>query len=84
MTIATAKPTPGPSPVWTAETYFVCLRSGEMGWCVKDADDTVCDVYTDDPGRIAELIAEAGTVFSECGMTPRQLLNRVRELESTP
>lgn len=29
---------------YTAETYCV-ITSGETGWCVKQGDDTVCDVY---------------------------------------
>lgn len=73
-----AKPTPG---TW----YNVCDELGEQYIYSSYNLKRVCRVgyYPDlTADANAELIAEAGNVYHETGLTPRQLLERVRELEA--
>ena len=75
------KPTPG---VWRAEKENI--HAGAVATCHWDGGPW-WEVWSDgwmDGGSAeanARLIAEAGTVHHETGLTPRQLVNRVKELE---
>lgn len=73
-----AKPTPGP---W----YFCPCPSGKGGFVYAGGPGgpSICDMSQYElPEQNGEFIAEAGTVYHETGLTPRQLLERVRKLES--
>ena len=75
------KPTPG---VWRAEKENI--HAGAVATCHWDGGPW-WEVWSDgwmDGGSAeanARLIAEAGTVHHETGLTPRQLVERVKELE---
>lgn len=79
------KPTPGP---WTVvenswEVSTVSAGSVEVARCYVDCNVTE-DTQTEDEAIMnanARLIAEAGTVHHETGLTPSQLVERVKELE---
>lgn len=46
-------------PRYTAESYSLAKADGtaEFGWCVKDGDDTICDVATQiEADRVARLL----------------------------
>jgi chromosome segregation ATPase len=63
----------GERPIETPWTY----KEGDF--IVRGADcSQVCEIDYEQDGRF---IAEAGTVYHETGLTPRQLAERVRELE---
>jgi hypothetical protein len=69
--------TPGP--------WFACKPEGSNGyWYVgthRAERDDVCVLYTQDNIEAnARLIAEAGTVATETGLTPRQLADQRKEL----
>jgi hypothetical protein len=72
----TAKPTPGP---W----YYVPYPAG-IGGFVNAGDPSgpaICDLSKyEHPETNGRFIAEAGTVFHETGLTPRQLLEQRDEL----
>lgn len=84
MTSEKLKPTPGPwvvevadsdeswaryFPVITGPDYEVVGTEGMYG----DREQDLAN---------ARLIAEAGTVFHECGLSPRELLEVVRDIRS--
>lgn len=76
------KPTPGP---WEAKPTGPW--DGWDGWSVEDADGSVvCDAHGSQfDGRReanARLIAEAGTVFHNTGLSPVQLVEMVKELKA--
>jgi len=76
MTNQNMKPTPGP---WSFEDLPHRIIKGAYGEYV--AEVITADAGTDDRDTSnAALIAEAGTVFHETGMTPRQLLEQRDEL----
>lgn len=58
----------------TGVGHIVCVLNSMHKVC---ADEPVGNDSADD----ASLIAEAGTVHHEIGLTPRQLVERVKELE---
>lgn len=76
-------PTPGPWRWWTS-CSFNRLSSDATG---KDGDVLRAVKYSDDVCGIEgseadmDLIAEAGTVYHETGMTPRQLADKVEQLD---
>lgn len=83
MTSEKLKPTPGP---WYYNSldewdHSVVTRHGETDdgstrlWTVASAN-----INRDEKEDNARLIAEAGTVFHECGLSPRELLEGYREL----
>ncbi|ULR87436.1 hypothetical protein [Comamonas sp. B21-038] len=78
MTSEKLKPTPGP---WTVHSEMRdCVtfegRHGTENLFLQNLDGYfACQNEVD-----ATLIAEAGTVFHECGLSPRELLEAVREL----
>ena len=83
MTSEKLKPTPGPwvadnnegfSP-WTIWSRMTPYGNGAPGPVVARIDGDSAEA--DDS---ALLIAEAGTVFHECGLSPRELLEGYREL----
>ena len=59
---------PTPGP-WRIDTFLGCLTGADSKVIGGHADLTLC--------------AEAGTVFHETQCTPRQLVERVKELEDT-
>lgn len=74
----TAKPTPGP---W----YFCPYPAGNGGFVYAGGPGgpSICDMSQYElPEQNGEFIAEAGTVYHETNLTPRQLVERVRELEA--
>jgi hypothetical protein len=75
----TAKPTPGP---W----YYVPYPSG-IGGFVNAGDPSgpaICDLSKhEQPETNGRFIAEAGTVFHETGLTPRQLAELYASSEQT-
>lgn len=74
----TAKPTPGP---W----YFCSYPAGNGGFVYAGGPGgpSICDMSQYElPEQNGEFIAEAGTVYYENNLTPRQLVERVRELEA--
>jgi hypothetical protein len=80
--INTAKPTPGPwkqYPVYTGE-IDENYRTIEGAQCVLD-NGTGFNVTGFIREVDAALMAEAGTVFHETGLTPRQLLDRLNRLQ---
>ena len=73
------KPTPGP---WEAERIdgSNCFDiKCECGFFIATCHDGVRSESNAEAN--ARLIAEAGTVFHNTGLTPRQLVERVKELE---
>ena len=76
----TAKPTPGPWHVVRIPGHNgigeLKIYSSDMGLPVATAKSCWSRRKED-----ANLIAEAGTVFHETNLTPRQLVERVGELE---
>ncbi len=81
------KPTPGP---WTVvenswEVSTVSAGSVEVARCYVDCNVTEDTLAEDEATMNANacLIAESGTVAHETGLTPRQLVERVKELEDT-
>lgn len=85
MTSEKLKPTPGPwiadnnegfSP-WTIWSRMTPYGNGAPGPVVARIDGDSAEA--DDS---ALLIAEAGTVFHECGLSPRELLEAVRDMRS--
>ncbi|MGE8495417.1 hypothetical protein [Comamonas sp.] len=72
------KPTPGP---WTylagtSTCEKVLGADGKVvadGWWCRDVAEVDAN---------SRLIAEAGTVFHECGLSPRELLEVVRDIRS--
>ncbi|WP_429951434.1 hypothetical protein ACQYWY_06980 [Comamonas sediminis] len=85
MTSEKLKPTPGPWYYNSVDEWdhSVVTQHGETDdgstrlWTVASAN-TVRDEKEDN----ARLIAEAGTVHHECGLSPRQLMERCKELAS--
>lgn len=80
------KPTPGP---WVAVgsggpwEQRISIRAANWGTVAAVGVDPSLP-HWDGPQRAnARLIAEAGTVHHETGLTPRQLVERVKELEDT-
>ena len=78
------KPTPGP---WVAVgsggpwEQRISIRAAHWGTVAAVGVDPSLP-HWDGPQRAnARLIAEAGTVAHETGLTPRQLVERVKELE---
>lgn len=82
-----AKPTPGP---WEAiekqdadpseGSHFIRCSIGALGyWRGHKRDHEDCNWILNGPD--ARLIADAGTVFHTTGLTPSQLVERVKELE---
>ncbi|WP_336695672.1 hypothetical protein [Delftia acidovorans] len=82
------KPTPGP---WIHGNWLKAVEGGidEAGWCevwmieadgVKSLPFVACKHQ--DMQANAALIAEAGTVHHETGLTPRQLVDRMKAVES--
>ena len=78
------KPTPGP---WVAVgsggpwEQRISIRAANWGTVAAVGVDPSLP-HWDGPQRAnARLIAEAGTVHHETGLTPRQLVGRVKELE---
>jgi hypothetical protein len=47
-------------PEFTAETFCV-INTGEIGWCVKHGDDTMCDTYGSDHDQ--QVLAEGIATF---------------------
>ncbi len=83
MTSEKLKPTPGPwiadnnegfSP-WTIWSRMTPSGNGTPGPVIARIDGDSAE--TDDS---ATLIAEAGTVFHECGLSPRELLEGYRDM----
>ena len=79
------KPTPGP---WVAVgsggpwEQRISIRAANWGTVAAVGVDPSLP-HWDGPQRAnARLIAEAGTVAHETGLTPRQLVGRVKELEA--
>ena len=76
------KPTPGP---WIVSTYADGFEvDGPGGICIAQAQQLKPIRKKEDHDQRkanARLIAEAGTVAHETGLTPRQLVDRVKELE---
>ncbi|GEM_PF-4057446 len=66
-------------PVWSAGFKTVTVQ--ETGKHVA-ADIRVFCGNPDFTKRISRLIAEAGTVHHETGLTPRQLVDRMKAVES--
>ncbi|UBB18326.1 hypothetical protein [Comamonas odontotermitis] len=86
MTSEKLKPTPGPwiaddnegfSP-WTIWSRMTPSGNGAPGPVIARIEGDSAEA--DDS---ATLIAEAGTVFHECGLSPRELLEGYRELRKT-
>lgn len=71
-----AKPTPGP---WEAGTRY---RGSYVVWGPDRAnEDYFVSIHEGpDAGKNARLTAEAGTVYHETGLTPRQLAEQRAEL----
>lgn len=85
MTSRKLKPTPGP---WYYNSldewdHSVVTSHGETDdgstrlWTVASAN-----INRDEKEDNARLIAEAGTVHHECGLSPRELLAAVRDLQT--
>lgn len=73
------KPTPGP---WhTSEVAKGLVVYDELGWAVADAKVFHSRRLPTEAQCNARLIAEAGTVHHGTGMSPKQLVERVKELE---
>lgn len=79
MTSEKLKPTPGP---WVPRHYegymdpnWVIIWPGKGG-LYSNQLDSLGYFHGDD----ARLIAEAGTVFHECGLSPRELLEGYRDM----
>lgn len=76
------KPTPGP---WIVSPYADGFEvDGPGGICIAQAQQLKPIRKKEDHDQRkanARLIAEAGTVAHETGLTPRQLVERVKELE---
>lgn len=76
------KPTPGP---WIVSPYADGFEvDGPGGICIAQAQQLKPIRKKEDHDQRkanARLIAEAGTVAHETGLTPRQLVDRVKELE---
>lgn len=72
-----SKPTPGP---WAL--HPIAGKSGRNKLALHAAGRRVCDisVFSDEDSANARLIAEAGTVAHETGLTPRQLAEQRAEL----
>lgn len=71
----TAKPTPGP---W----YFCSYPAGNGGFVYAGGPGgpSICDMSQYElPEQNGEFIAEAGTVYYETGLTPRQLLDLLQK-----
>lgn len=76
-----AKPTPGPWAINTGGQVYSKHPSYDTQTIAKIDISCLPTRYVRNYGD-AELIVEAGTVFHETNLTPRQLLERVRELEA--
>jgi hypothetical protein len=76
----TAKPTRGPWNVFERRPagYLCGYNVGGDG----DVPVAACNFGDTANKANADFIADAGTVYHETGLTPRQLLERVRELEA--
>lgn len=80
------KPTPGP---WSVFEHSWCetsisAPSTDNAICLLDINHATEESQEADEAQMAanaRLIAEAGTVFHETQCTPRQLAERVKELE---
>lgn len=64
------KPTAG---AWCEAADFVDAVNKE-GLRAGNGQNSICKVFGPDRAANARLIAEAGNVFSETGLTPRQLV----------
>lgn len=86
MTSEKLKPTPGPwiadnnegFSAWTIWSRMTPYGNGAPGPVVARIDGDSAEA--DDSAR---LIAEAGTVFHECGLSPRELLEAAREKDAS-
>lgn len=72
-----AKPTPGPWTIYLNTMDDVVIRK------MNAAGYEDCVIARKVSHRDARLIADAGTVFHTTGLTPSQLVERVKELEET-
>lgn len=79
-------------PAFTAGPWAATTRQGSWDWVVYSVADPnieICQPFHDgtefnEEGEAnAHLIAEAGTIAHETGLTPRQLAERCRELLTT-
>lgn len=79
------KPTPGPWTVVGSKTKYVesRIRSGWVQEIASIGPTEADNGYGPQQEANARLIAEAGTVAHETGLTPRQLVERVKELEES-
>lgn len=77
------KPTPGPWTVVGSKTKYVesRIRSGWVQEIASIGPTEADNGYGPQQEANARLIAEAGTVAHETGLTPRQLVERVKEME---
>lgn len=81
-----AKPTPGP---WSVFNHSWCetsisAPSTDNAICLLDINHATEESQDADEAQMAanaRLIADAGTVFHTTGLTPSQLVERVKELE---
>lgn len=71
-----AKPTPGPWTTYLNTMDDVVIRK------MNAAGYEECVIARKVSHRDARLIADAGTVFHTTGLTPSQLVERVKELEA--
>lgn len=81
----TAKPTPGPYSVHHTTGYGLTLRSDSKK-CrfVRTPSGSIahCTIPAEEAQANMELVYEAFETHHETNLTPRQLLERVRELEA--
>ncbi|WP_182342676.1 hypothetical protein [Comamonas koreensis] len=85
MTSEKLKPTPGPWRYRLGDEWSQCVVTDDgeypdgrpKSWTVASLNSR-----RDEKEDNARLIAEAGTVFHECGLSPRELLEAVREKDA--
>ena len=78
------KPTPGPWVMTEGKCIYINARvDGKRRFILQRSTGEGCGINVEAEQVRADcrLIAEAGTVHHETGLTPRQLVERVKELE---
>ena len=78
------KPTPGPWVMTEGKCIYINARvDGKRRFILQRSTGEGCGINVEAEQVRADcrLIAEAGTVHHETGLTPRQLVERVKEME---